>query len=221
MNEDEILEAIEIEYLYLKQLWEEYKNIFSSKENIDAINKYCGGCFHLIQVALNNEIIIVLNRILDTEGTGKNKNLVLESLAEKIKSDEGVFRTMINDIRDILKHCKLKEVRNKRLAHSDKKEKEKDGTYFLIASYDCIEEILSGIESTLKYYREKNSLEPMAYEQSSLPPGCDCLINAIKNFNSEQSRMINPVKEPDLFNPDNLSFIELMRLILKKLKFWR
>jgi len=74
---NDLLEKLEIEFFYLKQLWEEYKKLFSNKEVVNEINEYFGECFSIVQLSMNNEIIITINRLLDKEKTGKNKNLVL------------------------------------------------------------------------------------------------------------------------------------------------
>ena len=64
--------------------------------------------FWVIQLAMNNEIIITINRLLDKEKTGKNKNLVLESLINYIGDNNRNFlKEKIDEIREIRKICKL------------------------------------------------------------------------------------------------------------------
>jgi len=177
---DKILEQLEAEFFYLKQLWEEYKKLLSKKESIEEINKYCGQCFQVIQLAMNNEIIITINRLLDKEKTGKNENLVLESL-KKYFNDENqiVLKAKIDCIREIREICKLKELRDKRLAHRDIKQE----SSFLLINYDCIEKIIKMIGEVFKFYRKKKQLKYMEYNELITPPGCEILIEAVKFFN--------------------------------------
>jgi len=175
-----LLEKLETDFFYLKQVWEEYKKLFSYKESVEEINKYFGQCFQVIQLAMNNEIIITINRLLDKEKIGKNKNLVLESL-KKYLDDENqiVLETKIDCIRKIMEICKLKELRNKRLAHRDINQE----SSFLLINYDCIEKIINMIGDILKFFREKNKLEYLEYSEFLTEPGCEILIESVKFFN--------------------------------------
>lgn len=177
---DKILQKLEEEFFYLKQVLNEYKKLFSKKDSIEEINKYFGQCFQVIQLAMNNEIIITINRLLDKEKTGKNKNLVLESLLNYI-DDEGkqILEEKIRCIRKIREICKLKELRDKRLAHRDIQQ----DNSFLFVPYNCIDEIIVEIEEFFKLFREKNKLEYLEYSEYITPPGCENLIEAIKFFN--------------------------------------
>jgi len=177
---NDLLEKLEEDFFYLKQLWEEYKKLFSNKESIEEINKYFGQCFQVFRLAINNEIIITINRLLDNEKSGKNKNLVLESLISHIDDENREFlKEKINEIREVRKICKLKELRDKRLAHRDVKQ----DSVFILINYDCIEEVIIMIEEFFKLFREKTKLDYLEYSEYITAPGCENLIEAIKFFN--------------------------------------
>jgi hypothetical protein len=175
------LENLESDFFYLKQLWKEYKKLFSKKESIEEINKYFGECFYIIQLAINNEMVITINRLLDNETTVKNKNLVLESLINYVKeeNDKNLLKEKLKNIRGIRNSCNLKELRDKRLAHRDIQQ----DNSFLFVPYNCIDEIIVEIEEFFKLFREKNKLEYLEYSEYITPPGCENLIEAIKFFN--------------------------------------
>jgi len=176
-----ILEELENDFFYLKQTWEEYKTIFSNKESIEDINKYCGSCFYTIQLSMNNDIILTISRLLDNAKTGRNENLVLEKLLEFVSNDndKSVLLAKIDCIRNIRDLCKLKELRNKRLSHRDSEQ----SSSFLLINYDCIEKIIRMIEDFFIFFRDKNRLEYIVYDHFAIPPDCKNLIIAIKYFN--------------------------------------
>ena len=185
---NDLLEKLEEDFFYLKQLWQEYKKLFSNKESIEEINKYFGQCFQVIQLAMNNEIIITINRLLDKEKTGNNKNLVLESLISHIDDENKKFlEEKINEMREVRKVCKLKELRDKRLAHRDVEQE----SSFLLINYDCIEEIIIMIEEFFKLFREKTKLDYLEYSEFITEPGCENLIKAVKYFNKNDLKEDN------------------------------
>ena len=130
---------------------------------------------------MNNEIIITINRLLDKEKTGtKNKNLVLENLKHYLEdASKEIFERKLNQTREVRESCKLKEIRDKRLAHRDIKQEYS----FLLINYDCIEKLIIEIGDMFKFFREENNLEYVEYGEFVTPPGCENLIEVIKIFN--------------------------------------
>jgi len=183
MTKDKAIQLIDTEYLYLKRLVSEYMKLFSNEDNIELMNTFCGGCFQVIQNSMNNEMILLLSRMLDSEKMGNNENLVLESLNIYLDDkDKNNFKKCLSDLRTLLSDCKLKSTRNKRLAHSDKQEKIEKGVSFLLINSDCLYSMVSDIEKLLKYFREKAHMEYVAYEHVVCYSGCETLIKSLKVY---------------------------------------
>ena len=159
------MKIIESEFIHLVTTWETYKELFSKDENLKIINECCGSCFNTIQLSMNNDIIISLNRLLDPQKQGNNENLVLESLLKEVdNSTKKNMENILQDIRDIVRKSDLKNIRNKMLAHSDKTTRVnfKDFT-ILLGYYNEIENSLKLIADYLNEYRKYESLEPVMY----------------------------------------------------------
>jgi len=146
------MEIIENEFLYLVNLWNEYKVLFGNENNLNILNKNCGDCFHTIQHSMNNDMILSLNRLLDPSKQHKNTNLVLESLLNKTSDSKKrkELEDKLEKIRDLRDNSNLKEIRNQRLAHSDITTRNKDGNFIVILiEYDAVDNILHGMSDFL------------------------------------------------------------------------
>jgi len=173
------MEIIEDEFSYLTNLWQEYKILFSNEDNLNILNKKFGNCFHTIQHSMNNDMILSLNRLLDPYHQGTNKNLVLETLLDRV-SDEEKRRELegkLNVIRQLRDSSNLKEIRHKRLAHSDKKTRNEDGNFIMILiNYDTVENIINLIS---EFLNEINFLENRKVEYFESDTYCQDLVNAL------------------------------------------
>jgi len=176
---------IEDEFLYLVNLWKEYKILFSNQDNLNILNKTCGDCFYTIQHSMNNDIILSLNRLLDPNFQGSNKNLVLESLINKVNdtSRKSELEEKLKDIRNLQVTYNLKEIRNKRLAHSDETTRNRDNSFSIIlASHDAVEEIVKLISEFLNEINLLNR-ERVEYIDLIKTSSCQNLIDALNRVN--------------------------------------
>lgn len=146
------MQTIEYEFLYLVNLWKEYKILFSNQDNLNVLNKNHGDLFQTIQHSMNNDMILSLNRLLDPYRQGSNKNLVLEALLDEINntSTKSKLEVILQDMRKLQVTYNLKEIRNKRLAHSDETTRNGDDSFSVILiPYDAVEEIVKLISEFL------------------------------------------------------------------------
>lgn len=173
---------IEEEFLYLVNLWKEYKILFSNQDNLNILNKTCGDCFYTIQHSMNNDIILSLNRLLDPYYQGNNKNLVLEALLNEVNDTtiKSKLEEMLQNIRNLQQDTyNLKEIRNKRLAHSDKITRNRDNSFStILTSHDSIEEIIKLISEFLNEINLLNG-EIVKYLDLIKTSSCQNLIDAL------------------------------------------
>ena len=103
---------IEDEFLYLVNLWKEYKILFSNQDNLNILNKTCGDCFQTIQYSMNNDMILLLNRLLDPYHQGSNRNLALETLLNEINdtSTKSKLKKKLQNIRNLQDTYNLKAI---------------------------------------------------------------------------------------------------------------
>jgi hypothetical protein len=103
--------------------WQTFNMLFGdSAEKVDLLNKTAGNFFHLVQLMLQNDFLLILSRITDPSKLGGQENLVINSLLENLNEDEhpkfyNEFKIEIERVKNLCKPFKI--YRNKTIAHND------------------------------------------------------------------------------------------------------
>jgi len=180
------MDIIGEEFVYLVNLWEDYKTLFTNQDNLNILNKNHGDCFHTIQHSMNNDMVLSLNRLLDPYRQGSNKNLVLESLLEKVNdtSTKSKLEVMLHNIRNLQVESDLKEIRNKRLAHSDETTRNGDNSFSVIlVQYAVVEKIIKLINEFLNEIHNYLTGDRIEYLKLIKTPSCQDLVDALDREN--------------------------------------
>ncbi|RXJ93597.1 hypothetical protein CRV00_10095 [Malaciobacter molluscorum] len=100
--------------------WYIYNYLFSSKENVNILNRYENKIImNLFQTATSDSIILGIQRIIDKTQSDDKENLTLHYFKQKLltNTQKKVFGIKIKDIE--IKFEKYKEYRHKKLGHHD------------------------------------------------------------------------------------------------------
>ena len=115
--------------------WDRFKILFGSQEHIDLLNDTASTLFYNIQRIMLNDIILHITNLTDRKKTGKNENLTILCLPDLV--DDGVSKKLVACLCKVAldKSENIKKVRNKKIAHTDKKEALKEKTTLLLEKY--------------------------------------------------------------------------------------
>lgn len=112
----------QITFLHIK--WNEYREIYGSDpENIEMVNEVAPYFFWMYERILRHDVISTIARILDPAYSGGNKpNASLAKLINDLEdhADESLLVEWEHDLQKLKEISKkLRNIRNKRLSHSD------------------------------------------------------------------------------------------------------
>ena len=109
-----------VELVELHILWQQYRQLFgTATDTVHLLNRTAGLFFKIVQDELWDSVLLGVSRLTDPPGTGKFKNLTVQSLPLLI-SDYAV-KTVVEDlcIKAVAAAAFAREHRNKRIAHQD------------------------------------------------------------------------------------------------------
>jgi hypothetical protein len=119
----QLFDALKLEVTDLHLRWVIYRQLYASSEAaIDLLNRSGSNVFYLLQFLLLDDCSLRLSKLTDPPSQGKFKNLSIKKLVDTlIKSDSAFPRGEVLKLFERLKErCdKFRQLRNKRIAHSD------------------------------------------------------------------------------------------------------
>ena len=154
-NHEEDIKIIKEQVKSLFSIYSFYKYIFK-KENEEVLYNF-PIFFARIQILMLDYLTLGISRLLDPYKQGRNKNLTLETLIEKLTNDEFDNKAQKCILEDLRKEANiLRKKRNKYLAHLDYKEakkryKEEKSIIHILELENTIEGILKEISKLLNY----------------------------------------------------------------------
>lgn len=97
----------------------EFGILYGSPQNIEILDEAASHFFSFLQDVLIEDIILHISRLTDTKESGRQPNLVLESLLYLIKDRDFYVEmaSLYQNVVDSSKACR--KYRNKRIAHND------------------------------------------------------------------------------------------------------
>jgi len=120
---EEVFAEIKEEVIWVHGRWIIYRQLFlHSDKRIDLLNDVASAFFYMIQNLLLEEVQITLSKFTDPARSGKNENLSLEQLQERVEEVGNPelsvkLRSVLNQLQDTCRSCRV--WRNKQLAHLD------------------------------------------------------------------------------------------------------
>lgn len=116
------MEALEHEYAQLRQIWQEFNELFAKDgTRINLMNDVAPAFFSMMQNLMIEAMVIRMSRITDGKGFGNTENLTMQripaALPEEKHADKQELEALIDTAK---KHAnKVRVWRNKRVAHLD------------------------------------------------------------------------------------------------------
>lgn len=108
------------ELVELHVLWQQYRQLFGdTTDTVHLLNRTAGLFFKIVQDELWDSVLLGVSRMTDPPGTGKNKNLTVQSLSPFIT--DSALRVEAQDLctKAVAAAEFAREHRNKRIAHQD------------------------------------------------------------------------------------------------------
>jgi glycyl-tRNA synthetase beta subunit len=117
-----VYEALYQEVCSVHEKWGIFCHLYEEKETVHLLNSSAPGFFRICQDALVNEVLLAITRITEPKQIGRKHNLSLEQLLSSI--DERKYSVLRSRAERLLKKAETnsafaKDVRNRRIAHSD------------------------------------------------------------------------------------------------------
>lgn len=140
--------------IIMRAEWRVYSEWFrASKERVELLNEVSSFTALVIQTALRDRVLVKLSRLTDPASKGKNKNATIcyLSTAEITEGDRKLV-DLIDDAVD--KTRKIRLIRNRHLAHSDRKEVLASSSKLSI-TYRDIDNSIHAISRVIKYFSEQ------------------------------------------------------------------
>ncbi|MBP5957939.1 hypothetical protein ICA16_19875 [Pseudomonas anatoliensis] len=109
-----------VELVELHILWQQYRQLFgNTTDTVQLLNRTAGLFFKIVQDELWDSVLLGVSRMTDPPGSGKFKNLTVQSLSLLI-TDYAV-KTEVQDLctKAVAATAFAREHRNKRIAHQD------------------------------------------------------------------------------------------------------
>lgn len=189
---DEVFQPLCQEVLDIHLAWRLYRQAFANSEEIVILlNSYAGVWFGYAQVAMYDDIVVSLFRLLDpaNQGNGRN-NLTLARLADVVKADNQIalaalIRSARNHVENLLQP--FADWRNKRVAHNDLSRMQavwQGNPTTLGPSRQIIEESLAGVRASMDSVDRHYQNNTTAYAEICFPLGQDGeeLIKHLKRY---------------------------------------
>jgi hypothetical protein len=109
----------ELVWLHIK--WGEYVELFgTNSERVELLNRAAPNFFGIIQDVLLDNILLHIARMTDEPGSGSKKTLTVHAFSEAVDLKiQGTVETLIELAKNKVQFCR--DLRNKRMAHSDLK----------------------------------------------------------------------------------------------------
>ncbi len=104
----------------LHMLWQQYRQLFGDDtETVNLLNRAAGLFFKIVQDELWDSVLLGISRMTDRPGTGKNRNLTIQSLPPMITdlALRAELQSLCEKALDLAEFAR--EHRNKRIAHQD------------------------------------------------------------------------------------------------------
>jgi len=179
-------EIIKKEILYLISKKDKFMKLYGTKETVELLNKIDGHCFGFIQQIYNDSIILSLTKLIDPMKSGRNKNIVLETLINDV-DDLKIKEELYEQLNIIRKFSKIyKEQRNKVIAHSDYNTYYKKQKTYLAVKNDEINKIIEQIIVFMNKVEKSHSYQICTYELIyDINTDCETLIYKLNKIKEE------------------------------------
>ncbi|VAX34799.1 hypothetical protein MNBD_UNCLBAC01-2099 [hydrothermal vent metagenome] len=112
-NGNNLSECVKNDIIVLNMKWVIYKNTFENQKRNELLAEASPIIFSIFQKLLLDDIALTLCRLTDPAKTGKKNNNTMYQLIEKKRLNTSALDEVTNKIK------KIRELRNKFLAHSD------------------------------------------------------------------------------------------------------
>lgn len=118
-----VYDELRSEVTWLHARWICYRQLFAhSPKRIDLLNEAASTFFFIVQDVLLHEVQVTLSKLTDPARNGKNENLSLEQLQERLAAHTSpdLVATCKSELDRLHEQCKpFRARRNKKLAHLD------------------------------------------------------------------------------------------------------
>jgi hypothetical protein len=172
------------EVAWLHGRWTMYQQLYgTSPERIELLNRLARTFFGTIQAVQVDEIQLTLSRLGDPAGTGKRRNLTLETLLQEIEAlrIDGLAAELRPLLLRFRETCEgIVERRNKVIAHNDFQTRQPGANAIAGASREEIERALDALRTFMRAVYAFFERSHMAYEHFAMIDDANALLWAAK-----------------------------------------
>jgi AbiU2 len=180
----EIWQFLHNEVAWLHGRWTMYRQLYgTSPERIELLNQLAPTFFGTIQAVQVDEIQLTLSRLGDPAGTGKRRNLTLETLLQEIEAlgIDGLAAELRPLLLRFRETCEgIAERRNKVIAHNDFQTRQPGANAIAGASREEIEGALDALRAFMRAVYAFFEGSHMAYEHFAMIDDANSLLWAAK-----------------------------------------
>lgn len=119
----ELFHLISTKVSILHLHWKNYRALYgTTPERIDLLNYTASYFFVLVEDVLRDDILLRISKLIEGAGSGRKKKVSIKRLLEEIKEHilPEDYDKISKNLRELDNYCKkLKNIRNKQIAHSD------------------------------------------------------------------------------------------------------
>lgn len=172
------------ELVELHLLWQQYRELFGdTTDTVQLLNRTAGLFFKIVQDELWDSVLLGVSRMTDPPGTGKHKNLTVQSLSPLIT--DSALRAEAQDLctKAVATAEFAREHRNKRIAHQDhnylsnRKSNPLNGI-----SRAAVESMLAALRDVLNHLDNRFRDNTVLYERFIDDSGARLLIQKLSRF---------------------------------------
>lgn len=179
------------ELVELHVLWQQYRELFGdTTDTVQMLNRTAGLFFKIVQDELWDSVLLGVSRMTDPPGTGKHKNLTVQSLSPLITDSALRVETQDFCTKAVAAAEFAREHRNKRIAHQDHNYLSNRNSNPLSGiSRAAVESMLAALRDVLNHLDNRLRDNTVLYERFIDDSGARLLIQKLSKLERLQGKV--------------------------------